>query len=189
MVVFDATMLSLLLRPGAKPPLDSATGQSVEYAEIRIAHLAAQLEKSRTIIIIPTPVLSELLIKADAAGNSLVTRIQKSSAFRIQPFDVRAAVELAQMTNAIASASDKRAAIDAPWSKIKFDRQIVAIAKVHCATAIYTDDEKLIAFAKMYDIPCIKLADLSIPDSARQPVLPFSPAAPLDTDNGSQGAA
>jgi hypothetical protein len=74
-----------------------------------------------------------------------------------------------------------------PWSKIKFDRQIVA-TKVHTATAIYTDDEKLIAFAKMYDIPCIKLADLSIPDSARQPDLPFSPA-PLDTDNGSQDPA
>ena len=89
------------------------------------------------------------------------------------------------MTNAIASASDKRAAIDAPWSKIKFDRQIVAIAKVNGATAIYTDDEKLIAFAKLQDMPCIQIADLPIPDSARQPELPLSPT-PSDNEHGSK---
>ena len=168
MVVFDATMLSLLLRPGTKPPFDPSTNRPVEYAEVRTAYLVEQLEKSRTIIIVPTPVLSELLIKAGTAGNTFVARLQKSSVFRIQPFDVRAAVELAQITNAIASPNDKRAAIDAPWSKIKFDRQIVAIAKVHVATAIYTDDAKLIAFAHMCDIHCIRLADLPIPESARQ---------------------
>jgi hypothetical protein len=183
MVVFDATMLSLLLRSGAKPPLDSATGKPVQYAEVRIAHLVEQLEKSRTIVIIPTPALTEILIKAGAVGPTIVSRIQKSSVLRIQAFDSRAALELAQMTNALASVSDKRAAIDAPWSKIKFDRQIVAIAKVNAATAIYTDDEKLIAFAKLHDIPCIQTADLPIPDSARQPELPLSPT-PLDDEHG-----
>lgn len=173
MVVFDATMLSLLLRPGTKPPLDPATGHLVEHAGVRTADLVERLEKSRTIIIIPTPTLCELLIKAGAAGNTFVSHLQKSSVFRIQPFDVRAAVELAQLTNALGSGGDKRAAIDAPWSKIKFDRQIVAIAKVHGATAIYTDDGKLIAFAQMCDIPCIRVADLPIPDSAREPELPL----------------
>jgi hypothetical protein len=182
MVVFDATMLSLLLREGAKPPLDPATGNPVEYAAIRIAHLVEQLEKSRTIVIIPTPALTEILIKAGPAGPAIIARIQKSSVLRIQSFDARAAVELAQMTNAIGSASDKRAAIEAPWSKIKFDRQIVAIAKVNGATAIYTDDEKLIAFAAIHDIPCVRIADLEIPESARQMGLPLQPKSP-DADN------
>lgn len=185
MVVFDATMLSLLLRPGTKPPLDPATNQPVEHAEVRTAHLVERLEKSQTIIIIPTPTLSELLVKAGPAGNTFVARLQKSSVFRIQPFDVRAAVELAQMTNALTSGRDKRAAIDAPWSKIKFDRQIVAIAKVHGATAIYTDDGRLIAFAQMCDIPCVRLADLPVPKSARQRELPL-PTTPTDTDDGSK---
>lgn len=174
MVVFDATMLSILLRPETRPPLDSATGKPVEMADARTAHLVERLEKSKTVIIIPTPSLSEILIKAGAAGPSIVTRIQKSSAFRIQPFDVRAALELAQITNALASASEKRAMIDAPWSKIKFDRQIVAIARVHRATEIYTDDDKLIAFASLNDIPCIRVGDLPIPESAKQPQLPLS---------------
>jgi hypothetical protein len=175
MVVFDATMLSLLLREGAKAPLDPVSGKPVEYAAIRIAHLVEQLEKSRTIIIIPTPALTEILIRAGAAGPAIVARIQKSSVLRIQSFDARAAVELAQMTNALTSAADKRAAIDAPWAKIKFDRQIIAIAKVNGATEIYTDDDKLIAFAKLCDIPCIRIADLPIPESARQMGLPLPP--------------
>jgi hypothetical protein len=101
---------------------------------------------------------------------------------RIQSFDARAAVELAQMTNAISSTADKRAAIEAPWAKIKFDRQIVAIAKVNGAKAIYTDDEKLIAFATLHDIPCVRVADLPIPDSARQAQLPLPPP---ETNDGS----
>jgi hypothetical protein len=86
------------------------------------------------------------------------------------------------MTNAIASASDKRAMIDAPWAKIKFDRQIVAIAKVSAATAIYTDDEKLITFATLHDIPCTRIADLPIPDSARQLGLTLPPPKSDDED-------
>jgi len=64
MVVFDATMLSLLFRPGSPGPLDPATGARVEHADLRVAALVEQLEKARTVIIIPTPVLSEVLIKA-----------------------------------------------------------------------------------------------------------------------------
>ena len=178
MVVFDATILSLLLRPGSQAPIDPATGDRVEHADLRVAALVQRLEKAHTVILIPTPVLSEVMLKADRAGPAMLGVIQKSSAFRIVPFDARAAVELAQMTNALASNADKRAAIQAPWAKIKFDRQIVAIAKVHRATTIYTDDDKLIAFAALNDITCTRVADLPIPDSARQGQLPFEEGQP-----------
>ena len=46
--------------------------------------------------------------------------------------------------------------------------QIVAIAKVNGASAIYTDDGTLIAFVSMQDIPCIRVAEMAIPDEARQ---------------------
>jgi len=173
MVVFDATMLSMLLRPGTRAPLDPATGAPVEHAEVRVAEMVRRLQKAKTVIIVPTPALSELLVKAGTAGPGILQAVQRSSAFRIEGFDIRAAVELAQMTNEVATAADKRAGIDAPWTKIKFDRQIIAIARVNRATAIYTDDEKLIAFAALNDIKCVRLADLPIPDSARQGELPL----------------
>ena len=173
MVVFDATMLSMLLRPGTRAPLDPATGLPVEHAEVRIAELVTQLQKAKSVIIVPTPALSELLVKAGTAGPGILQAVQRSSAFRIEGFDIRAAVELAQMTNELGTAADKRAGIDAPWTKIKFDRQIIAIARVNRAESIYTDDEALITFAAMNDIPCVRVADLPIPASARQTELPF----------------
>jgi predicted nucleic acid-binding protein len=181
MVVFDATQLSLLFRPGSPAPLDPSTGARVEHADLRVAALVERLEKARTVIVIPTPVLSEVLIKAANSGPAILAAFQKSSVFRLVGFDARAAVELAQITNEYGSGADKRAGIEAPWSKIKFDRQVVAIARVIRATAIYTDDDKLIAFASLNDIPCIRVADLPIPDSARQAQLPFEAGGPSET--------
>src|SRR5438552_12063551 len=146
MVVFDTTVLSLLLRPGARPPRDPATGEPVAHARERLEALVEALQKSRTVVIVPAPVLSELLIKAGDAGPGIVAAIQRSAAFRVAAFDTRAAVELAQMTNAsLATARERREAVAATAAKIKFDRQVIAIAKVQGATAIYSDDEELIA--------------------------------------------
>jgi hypothetical protein len=188
MVVFDATMLLLLLRPGVKAPLDPSTGKPVEEAEARLAHHVANLEKSKTRIVIATPALSELLVRAGPAGTALVAQIQKSAVFRIAPFDTRAAIELATMTHAALTAGEKRNGIQAPWSKVKFDRQIVAIAKVENATAIYSDDNSLIAFAEANGITAIRLADLPLPPQQAQSELPLSvPEQNPDQDRTEDG--
>ncbi|MGH7058813.1 MAG: hypothetical protein ACREFH_00380 [Stellaceae bacterium] len=176
MVVFDTTVLSLLLRPGARPPLDPATGVPVARARERLEALVETLQKTRAVAVVPAPVLSELLIKAGDAGPGIVTAIQRSSAFRVAPFDTRAAIELAQMTNAsLTTARERREAVAATAAKIKFDRQIVAIAKVSGTDAIYTDDGELIAFAETNGIKCIRVADLPVPEAARQHRLPLTP--------------
>jgi hypothetical protein len=181
MVVFDTTVLSLLLRPGARPPLDRATGVPVTYARERLEGLVETLQKTRTVVIIPSPVLSELLIKAGTAGSAIIAAIEQSSAFRVASFDKRAAIELAQITNAsLATARERREAVAATAAKIKFDRQIIAIAKVQQATAIYSDDEQLIAFAEANAITCVRVADLPIPESTRQPLLPLDQPLPPD---------
>jgi hypothetical protein len=183
MVVFDTTALSLLLRPGARPPLDPATGVPVAFARERMEGLVEALQKTRTVVIIPAPVLTEILIRAGAAGPGIVAAIQRSSAFRVAAFDTRAAIELAQITNAsLTTAREKREVAAAPWAKIKFDRQIVAIAKVHGATTIYSDDGQLISFAEANAISCVRVVDLPIPESARQQQLPLTPPpAPDET--------
>ena len=67
MVLFDATALSLLLHPGAKPPNDS-TGNPVSRARERIELLVQTLDEKKAKIIIPTPALAELLVIAGPAG-------------------------------------------------------------------------------------------------------------------------
>jgi hypothetical protein len=94
-------------------------------------------------IIIPTPALSELLVRAGDDMQSLVNMLQKSAVFHIVPFDTLAAIEVAAMTQRAIDNGDKRGGVDCSWAKIKYDRQIIAIAKVHRATAIYSDDDDI----------------------------------------------
>ncbi|MCI0466017.1 MAG: hypothetical protein L0Y57_03285 [Beijerinckiaceae bacterium] len=182
MVVFDTTILSLLLRPGCRPPSDPATGEPVAFPRERLEALIEALQESRTIAIVPAPVLSELLIKAGNAGPGIVAAIQRSAAFRVAPFDTRAAIELAHMTNtSLTTVRERREAAVATTAKIKFDRQIVAIAKVQGVTAIYSDDKERIAFAQAHGITCVRVADLPVPESARQPQLPLTSPPPDET--------
>ena len=163
MVLFDATILLLLLDPSLPAPKDRSTGDPVPDVDRRIRHLVGSLQDSRTRIVIPTPALAEVLTRAERAGADYLTKLTRSSAFKIESFEIRAAVELARM-NALAFASgDKRGGLSATWAKIKFDRQIVAIAKVVGVSAIYTDDENLGKTAETQGIRAITTAELPLP--------------------------
>jgi hypothetical protein len=117
----------------------------------------------------------------------IVEQINKLSVFRIEPLDTRAAIEVAAMTRATLDgpSKNKRGAVTAPWTKIKYDRQIVAIAKVARATTIYSDDQDIrgIAEAAAEHIRVIGLADLPLPEETRQGELPFeTQGRPQDED-------
>jgi hypothetical protein len=189
MVVFDATMLLLLLRPNSGRPLD-ATGAPIANVEERIAHLIQRLEKTKTQIIVPTPALSEVLVYAGAAGPRIVETLNRSVVFRIVPFDSLAAVEAALMTRAAIDTGDKRGGSAATWAKVKFDRQIVAIAKVVRATVIYSDDADVRVLAARENIAVIGLAELPLSPGEAQIEMQLEPptieeqndAAPLDDE-------
>jgi predicted nucleic acid-binding protein len=163
MVVFDASVLLLLLDPDASAPNDPSTDQPVEHAQARLEYLIVTLERRRTKVVIPTPVLSEVLVRAGDAAPAYLEELNRSARFRIVPFDVRAAVELAALTREALDAGDKREGSTAPWQKIKLDRQIIAIARTEDAAIIYSDDEELQRFAKRAGIEVIGLADLPLP--------------------------
>ena len=174
MVVLDATMLMILFRPDAGGPTDSK-GQPVSDAKERVDYFVKQLEAAKTKIIVPTPALSEILVRTGAeASQRIVDEITRSAVFRIEPFDTKAAIEVAAMTRTAIGAG-KKPASSAPWQKVKYDRQIVAIAKVAQATAIYSDDDDIRAIAKSVDIPVISFAELPLPPETAQKELPLSP--------------
>ena len=60
-------------------------------------------------------------------------------------------------------------------TKIKFDRQIVAIAKAEGAHTVYTDDESMAKYAERAKLQGIRTADLDLP--------PEDPQQALDLDN------
>lgn len=162
MVVFDATMLLLFLRPNSGQPRNSS-GAPIAQVQQRIAHLLQRLERTRTRIVIPTPALSEVLVRAGPAAPQIVETLNRSAVFKLVPFDSLAAIEAAIMTRAAIDAGDKRAGSDATWAKVKFDRQIVAIAKVVRATTIYSDDADVRTMGAAQDMTVIGLAELPLP--------------------------
>ena len=173
MVVFDATTLLLLLSPTVPPPVDPTTHMPVEHARERIDHLVKELEQSRIKIIIPTPALSEILVRAGTAGLAYLDRLNTSAAFRIVSFDQRAAVEVAAMTRDAMATGNKRGGAQGTWAKVKFDRQIVAIAKVEGANIIYSDDEDVRRLAIQSGITAIRIAELPLPPEMAQGRIDF----------------
>lgn len=121
MPVFDATALLHFLEPDASAPVDPATNEPVTDAKARIDFLIETLDARRETIVIPTPTLSEVLVHAGEAGPRYLEILNGTRCFRIEPFDQRAAVELAAMTRDAIAAGDLRAGTDATRAKLKFD--------------------------------------------------------------------
>ena len=96
-----------------------------------------------------------------------------SARFKIVPFDTRAAVELAALTREALATGDKRSGSTAPWAKVKFDRQIVAIARTEGAELIYSDDEDLRRCALNVGIVVLGIAELPLPPDEPQRSLPL----------------
>lgn len=166
MVGVDNTFLALWLHPHARPPLDPSTNLPVSRAADRIELLIDALEKDGETIIIPAPVLTEFLILADKDGPKYVTEFDKNSLFRVEPFDQRAAIELAARNLEIrATGGGRRGDLEGTYAKITFDKQIVTIAKVSGAHTIYSDDENVEKFAKRCGISVVKTWELPLPDA------------------------
>lgn len=164
MVAVDATTLLLLFRPDIPGPVD-AKGNPVARVKDRIEYLVSQLDEAGTRILIPTPALSETLVRAGhAASQAIVDVLSRKAVFRVESFDTRAAVEVATMLRAELQATGKKAVkAGESWAKVKFDRQIVAIAVVNAATRIYSDDNGVRTLAQRYHIPVTTVAELPLP--------------------------
>lgn len=170
MVVFDANFLIYFLDPKVK----GGVGNNP-----RIDHLVATIQNTGERIIVPTPALSELLVKADEAGPKYLEIIARSRNFRVAEFGERAAVEAAALTrDALAKGNKRGATPDADWAKVKFDRQIVAIARVVGATTIYTNDGPLVRHATASGIMAIDQEGLPDPPIVPQIEMRLDPLEP-----------
>jgi hypothetical protein len=169
-VAFDASFLLPLLSPGVPGPFDPTTKKPLESIKERLDYLVEVLEKSSTKIIIPTPALSELLVRAGTAGVGYLERLRQVRPFKIESFDERAALEVAlAIQKSIDQVGKKqKGKATQTWAKVKFDHQIVAIAKVNNATTLYSDDEGLRGFAEQSGLSVVRLRELELPPKPPQ---------------------
>jgi hypothetical protein len=166
MVVFDASILLFVF--------DENTKASVPRAKERVEYLIDTLSKTGERIVIPTPALSECLVYAGPAAPEYLNIIGKQACFRVASFDQRAAVEAAIRTyHARQRGQPKGGSPEISKAKIKFDRQIVAIATVESATIVYSDDFDVCGYAREAGMEAYRLSDLPEPPEDPQKPLPF----------------
>lgn len=173
MVVFDTSTIVLALDPSAKPPTDDS-GQVVTKCKERVEHLLDALNASKTVILIPTVVLSEFLIGVGPNKQEYIDRLNKSRNFEWGSFDVRAAIELSLLLDPDLQGNKKLDKITTK-AKVKFDRQIVAIAKSRGADRIYTDDMQLAEQARKNGLAAVMTWQLPVPQSPPQLDLNLTP--------------
>ncbi|MFZ1142753.1 MAG: PIN domain-containing protein [Candidatus Sulfotelmatobacter sp.] len=161
MVVIDSTFLSLMLHPKARPPRDPSTQKPVERIEDRIEKLTEDLDSESERMIVPTPVLSEFLVLAGSDAPEYLNRLGEKKNLLVKPFDEKAAIAAIELEDR--KQTSKRGPSSSPWTKVRFDRQIVAIAKTNGAKRIYSDDEDLMKYAARAGIEVVRTWDLPLP--------------------------
>lgn len=171
-VGFDNTMLSILLNPAGRIPLDATTGKPVVDAKRRAENLVATLGKTRQKIIIPTPAVAELLTAIGPSAQEYFSIVARSRLFEVAAFDSRCAIELAYLNREVFAISDPKNP-DEVYQKIKVDRQIIAIFKVAGVENIYTDDAGFARRARLCGMIPILTSELELPPKDRQIEIKF----------------
>jgi len=166
MIAFDCSVLCITMYPNAGIPNDFRTGLPIDSARARVDGLIAECEKNSEIILIPTPSLSEALVVVAPDIQKYLDEFANQAYFKVVPFGERAAIEVALRTKMAMNQGDKREGVAAAWNKVKYDRQIVAIAKVEGASTIYSTDRDIHAHGALWGITVLNISDLPIP--ARQ---------------------
>ncbi|ROM77860.1 VapC toxin family PIN domain ribonuclease [Pseudomonas brassicacearum] len=138
--------------------VDPLTRHPVERAEARADALIEQVDAEGGTVLIPTPALAEYLVGIDRLFHqSHLDVINGFSCFEIVSFDQIAAVECARMVD-----DNELKVLDpaATKAKLRFDRQIIAIALATNADEIWTHDAGLYSKARQCGLLAKSLGDI-----------------------------
>jgi hypothetical protein len=148
-----------------------------------MAFLIKTLTAEKQRVMIGTPVLAEYLVKAGADKDKRFQAITKSPVFSVASFDTMAAVECAALEDKdipkprLVPGGETKA-------KVKFDRQIIAIALVRGAKTIYTGDDGLASRARRSGLKAIMTWEIPLPPVDAQLPLRYETDIDVDTVNG-----
>lgn len=163
-VAIDTSVLLYILNENTQAPVDPTTGAPVTRCRDRVNLLIEELARRDEKLIVPTPVLAEVLVRAEAAGPGYLQIIDRHKSLRLADFNALAAVETAVMMASIYSSQRRPTGGDAR-SKMKFDTMIAAIARVSGATVVYSDDPDLASLGRDFGFQVIGVAALPVPES------------------------
>lgn len=149
----------------------------------RIDHFMDCAEKAKSKIVFPMPAIAEFLVGADLAGVDFLNRLDRKTFLVMADFNRAAAFELAQIDRAARNMGDKKDETNAPWQKIKVDRQIVAIGKSLGAALVISGDGSVRNNALRIGMDGMTIQELELPESAKQQKLALVPVKKTQTKN------
>lgn len=141
----------------------------------RIDNFIERAEKSKSKIVFPMPAIAEFLVRAELAGIEFLNRLDKKTFLVMADFNRAAAFELSRIDRAALNVGDKKDETDAPWQKIKVDRQIIAIGKSLGATLVISDDSSVRNNALRVGMQGMTIQELELPEAAKQQKLALVP--------------
>ncbi len=160
-IAIDASVLLHLIEPTLSAP-PGPDGTVPERCQDRLNFFIEQSSKNGDRLLIPTPALSEALVKAGEAGPAWLSVLHGKRSVRVAPFDEKAAVECAALAR---ERGNRRGATTR--DKAKFDEQIVAIAVAEQAELLLSDDADIRRLAPPH-LKVKGIGDLDLPPQDRQ---------------------
>jgi predicted nucleic acid-binding protein len=171
MIVLDTNIFTFILNPDSNPSIDPKTNAPVAHARDRVELFINETVKEKRKILLPTPVLAETLIGVSSDINDFVSSIKKFNVFKIADFCERSAIELRMLYNGLGEQKLTDLRKSRSKSGIKFDLQILSIARTQGADEIVTDDSNLRKLSAQLGMKTRGLADLHLPPEPRIPGL------------------
>lgn len=170
-VALDNSFLTLILNEKSKPRV-GPSGKPTENWRERIDGMIARHSSNSDVLLIPTPCLAEALMAVPNIARAL-DLINESPTMQFGSFDAKAAIELGTDNSLARQSGDKKSGSVADWQKVKFDKQIAAIAKTSGAEIFYTDDDDQAHFAERLGLKVVHSWELPLPPDLAQPSLGF----------------
>lgn len=166
-ICIDSNYFAVLIDQATGDILDQ-NNDKIEYVRERLLHF---IKENRAEIVLPSPVYSELLLISNVTPSLLDQHLGNNGAFITCPYDVRAARILAKVEKPAIMSNKKRAGRTETMARLKFDRQILSIAKQNNVEVIITSDKGFIADAKRYEIETRCVSGMDLPPNIIQPKL------------------
>ena len=161
-VIIDTNILMLDVEPQGTwiNPRDNT---EVDNVHLRAKALKDYIEQIGGVIIIPTPVLAEYLVGIDKEKHiDHVNLISSMSCFELVSFDEIAAIECAKLPS-LQELKQLIKSAESTSNKIKFDRQIISIAKANNVNEVWSHDKNVFKKCSDIGISIKSLADINPP--------------------------
>lgn len=151
-VIFDTNFLTYFSDASGSFAFEAEDDK--DSLEERFENLLEKLSEADAEIIIPAPVLAEVLSAKHANQDKIIDLISDSDNILISPFDARQSIEFGYLFRRTKrNSEDNRNAF-------KFDLLILSCAKVHAVSVIYTADAQLKRKAESMGIRAYSFQDL-----------------------------